>query len=733
MSGEPRDEQGRWTDGGGDGSDSYSSSPPSSREKDKHVAAVYKPTGAAVTAAKKAGRTPLEFHQLTADGNQRFHDAIIKAKENLKFGASVHAYDAADYRGMKTYVTPDDKAGFALKPDGDIVSAFSQSKAKRAGDSILALAVQHGGRKLDAFDTVLPAIYSDNGFRAVARIPWNEEYKPADWDKNTFKKFNGGKPDVVFMVHDPANAAPYKPGDGKRVSSYEEGVAEQDKALKEIEKGREHPGKGYSQNAYVDHQGVIHTSNVYDAQRALFEDRKVELTQVKQISTLIKRLGETAAEMAEHGETAPTFNLCNVSVKGTNLFCADQIGIPRVEMPVIRAGKTKDFIKHLKKLGYKIEETKEEARNLRATQNEISGTKVAAAMARIKQEGFYKRLVVSRDDYILDGHHTWAGQLGLDAKDGDLEDDGREVKIARVDISITKLLEEAEKWTGGAGKKPASEAPKGYQFVTLREAQRLLDVTTYQKFVLIAGQFLTANGHLARGIENIRITVPIAREFDDALHPHQPAGQGGGQFAPTGGSDKPAAPKKPAASPAAAAEPAQLQPEPPGYGLSPAEHDKLDDWTMGEPKSAAYSKMRKDPKMIAIMAKLPKYEGTVYRGTSFYKGKIGSIKVGSIEDIIGKTFDISKLSSSSTDGAKAAEFAVNDVLSPTTGELKKGYTAVVFKMDQMSGHQVPSDIDRGVEKEVVLMPHTTFQAINVADMTEATNGVKYKEVTMREV
>jgi hypothetical protein len=221
--------------------------------------------------------------------------------------------------------------------------------------------------------------------------------------------------------------------------------------------GGKHPGAGYSAGAYVDSKGVIHTSNVYDAQRALFENRKVELKQIKQVSTLIKRLGETAKEMAEQGEKAPVFNLCNVSVEGTNLFCAETKGIPRVEMPVIAAKKTKAFIKHLKSLGYKVEKGNERAANLRATQSEIDGAKVAAQMQRIKEDGFYKRLVISRDDYILDGHHTWAGQLGIDAQDNDLHDD-KNVKIARVDISITKLLEEAEKWTGGKGKKPAGQA-----------------------------------------------------------------------------------------------------------------------------------------------------------------------------------------------------------------------------------------------------------------------------------
>jgi hypothetical protein len=217
-----------------------------------------------------------------------------------------------------------------------------------------------------------------------------------------------------------------------------------------------HPGEGYSTSARLI-KGVIHTNNVYDAQRALFEKKKVELSQPKQVSTLIKRLGETAKEMEEHGEKAPLFNLCDVSVKGTNLFCAESKGIPRVEMPVIPAKQTKAFVAHLEDQGYVVEKGKEYAANLRATQDQIDGAKVAVSMKRLKKEGVYKRIIVSKDDYILDGHHTWAGQLGLDAKDNNLHDD-KSVKIFRVDISITKLLAEAEKWTGGKGKKPAGQA-----------------------------------------------------------------------------------------------------------------------------------------------------------------------------------------------------------------------------------------------------------------------------------
>jgi thioredoxin reductase len=220
----------------------------------------------------------------------------------------------------------------------------------------------------------------------------------------------------------------------------------------------DHPGEGYSKDAYVDAKGVIHTNNVHDAARALAEDRKVELKQPKQVSTLLHELGKKAQEFAKQGKNAPVYNLCNVSVAGTNLFCAQSKGIPRIQMPQMDDDQTKAFRQYLKDKGYKVTKEREFAANLRATQSELNGAKVAAVMEHLrgKDQHQSKRLIISRDDYILDGHHHWAGKLGLDAEDGDLTNDTK-LKIARVDIPIIKLLEEAEKFTGGKGHKPATE------------------------------------------------------------------------------------------------------------------------------------------------------------------------------------------------------------------------------------------------------------------------------------
>jgi hypothetical protein len=129
---------------------------------------------------------------------------------------------------MRLFLSPDGMSGFALKGD-DIVSLFKHPDLKVRGiaNTSLMLATEQGGRRLDCFDTQLPKLYSNSGFKAVARVKWNEDYAPPGWDKTTYKEFNGGEPDVVFMVHDPAYGRLYAKGDGATVKEYDDGTAVQ--------------------------------------------------------------------------------------------------------------------------------------------------------------------------------------------------------------------------------------------------------------------------------------------------------------------------------------------------------------------------------------------------------------------------------------------------------------------------------------------------------------------------
>lgn len=107
---------------------------------------------------------------------------------------------------MDLYLSEDGQSGIAVKPNGDIVSVFAGDNAPRgSGYTLMLLAIQNGGRQLDCFDTHLPDYYSLIGFKPVAKMKWNDEYIPEGWNKDNFKDYNNGEPDVVFMAYDPNN------------------------------------------------------------------------------------------------------------------------------------------------------------------------------------------------------------------------------------------------------------------------------------------------------------------------------------------------------------------------------------------------------------------------------------------------------------------------------------------------------------------------------------------------
>lgn len=142
---------------------------------------------------------------------QRFADAIESTKERMgALAAAVYVYPTEEYADMRLFLDKEGKAGFALKGD-DIVSVFNahdpeDTTKKGVGRSLIAQAVQEGGRRLDAFDDVLPKIYAQEGFVPAARMKFNEEFAPEGWDYDdaAIKALpNDGKPDVVFMAYDP--------------------------------------------------------------------------------------------------------------------------------------------------------------------------------------------------------------------------------------------------------------------------------------------------------------------------------------------------------------------------------------------------------------------------------------------------------------------------------------------------------------------------------------------------
>lgn len=133
----------------------------------------------------------------TPEASNKFMEALNLAKDSKEaFGKQVHTYTAEEYSNMKLYMSNDGKMGFAIKPDGDLVSVFihKDNGGKGYAHKLIELAKQQGATKLDCYDTYLTDLYKKHGFVEVGRDKWNDKYAPEGWSKEQL-----GEPDVVYM------------------------------------------------------------------------------------------------------------------------------------------------------------------------------------------------------------------------------------------------------------------------------------------------------------------------------------------------------------------------------------------------------------------------------------------------------------------------------------------------------------------------------------------------------
>lgn len=241
----------------------------------------------------------------------------------------------------------------------------------------------------------------------------------------------------------------------------------------------EPPGHPFRGNQWTEGKSggkrkVSHTSNIKDAVKRILNGESVELDSVASANTLVRALAMVALSAERQGKKAKNFNLCKVSVPGTNLFCEGNKGFSRLEMPQFSgipvAGSEADklpkdkkgevnaadqFREFLKSKGVKVVKDSMPVSKLKSTQNELVGTKVAGMMS---SKHTADRIFVSRDGYVIDGHHRWAAQVGRDLADGVLGD--KNIEVFRVDLNISDVMKGAIEFTDSFGLARASGAVK---------------------------------------------------------------------------------------------------------------------------------------------------------------------------------------------------------------------------------------------------------------------------------
>lgn len=209
---------------------------------------------------------------------------------------------------------------------------------------------------------------------------------------------------------------------------------------------------------------AVEVEDTEEAINLLAAGVKIHLSSPEQVTVLLDRMKEMVDDAIAKGDKAPIYDLCNVTVTGTNLFCAESKNIARVKMPQLLGpplpGSKADalpkdsrgevdlsgpFRAMLESRGTKVTDTRQAAVNLRASQSELNGGKTAG-IARAIETGHYDEvpLFVSNDGYIVDGHHRWSATLGVDLRDGHPGD--LEMPTSVIDMDILDILDEANKF-----------------------------------------------------------------------------------------------------------------------------------------------------------------------------------------------------------------------------------------------------------------------------------------------
>lgn len=217
---------------------------------------------------------------------------------------------------------------------------------------------------------------------------------------------------------------------------------------------------------------TVPVNTLEEAWEEIQKGNYVEMPTVDRAYTLIQEMGDFLKQVESETGKKATFDLCRISVPGTNLFCGDSIatdkypnGIPRQEMPQLsgvplsddtRAAKlpkrdkegnrdiAPGLIGKLRQAGIKTVETTVPASSLKASQHQLKGGTVNFFLS---EEG--KKFLddpkgiiyVSRDGYVIDGHHRWAAKIAQDLKDGNTGDVQMRVRV--IDMPIMEILDAA--------------------------------------------------------------------------------------------------------------------------------------------------------------------------------------------------------------------------------------------------------------------------------------------------
>jgi hypothetical protein len=151
-----------------------------------------------------------------------------------------------------------------------------------------------------------------------------------------------------------------------------------------------------------------------------------------------------AAKRTDHPD------LTELSVDGTMLFGDDGMGIARKDMPQIPGRERDRFLEDIEKSdGITSEKEKVDPTTLKPIQKEISASRSGAIFNKFREDGEIPkkdRILISKDGFVVDGHHTWGAAVALA-----FDNPGSELPVFRLSVNAEEALSVSREWSTANG------------------------------------------------------------------------------------------------------------------------------------------------------------------------------------------------------------------------------------------------------------------------------------------
>ena len=151
-----------------------------------------------------------------------------------------------------------------------------------------------------------------------------------------------------------------------------------------------------------------------------------------------------AAKRTDHPD------LTELSIEGTLLYGDEGMGIARKDMPQIPGKERARFLSEIEaSQGITAEKEKVDPTTLKPVQKEISASRSGAIYNKFRDEGGIpknERILISKDGYVIDGHHTWGAAVAFA-----FDNKGTELPVYRLSVTAKEAMAVSLEWSKANG------------------------------------------------------------------------------------------------------------------------------------------------------------------------------------------------------------------------------------------------------------------------------------------